>query len=70
MVKIEFNTAPVFIRGDVDGNGTLTMKDLLTLRKLIAGADEDGAFNSDVDGDGAVNMKDVLALRKILAGDE
>lgn len=71
VVKIEFNTAPVFIRGDVDGDCSITMKDVLALRKLIAGAaEEDGSAGADVNGDGDVNMKDVLALRKILAGDE
>ena len=47
------------------------MKDLLFLRKLVAG-DEDGdettRARADVDGDGNITMKDVLLLRKILAG--
>ena len=58
-------------QGDVDGDGVVSMKDLLFLRKLLAGAetlDLEDSYRADVDGDGNVNMKDVLALRKILAG--
>ena len=54
--------------GDVDHNGTVNMKDLLTLRKVVAEliplSDE---LNTDVNEDGAVNLKDVLALRRLLA---
>ena len=59
--------------GDVDGDGVISMKDVLALRKVLAGAAElpEGyEANADVNGDGAVNMKDVLTLRKILAGSE
>ena len=57
--------------GDVDGDGSVNMKDVLFLRKVIAGAEtltEEQAKRADVNGDGEVNMKDVLALRKIIAG--
>ena len=48
------------------------MKDILLLRKVLAGADEieeQNFANADMDGDGAISMKDVLALRKLLAGE-
>ena len=59
------------LRGDVDGNGTINMKDLLTLRKIVAEllplSDE---LSADVSSDGAVNLKDVLALRRLLSQNE
>ena len=57
--------------GDVDGDGNVSMKDVLLLRKALAGATVLNTAESkraDVDGDGNVTMKDVLMLRKILAG--
>ena len=55
--------------GDANGDGAVNMKDVLILRKFLAGIDVSYVeFNSDVNGDGAVNMKDVLILRKFLAG--
>ena len=57
------------VPGDADGDGDVTMKDVLLARKLIAGMDADADRNSlDVDGDGDVTMKDVLLLRKFIAG--
>ena len=59
------------IAGDVDGDGVVTMKDVLLLRKILAGAataEEGKESFADVDGDGNITMKDVLLLRKILAG--
>ncbi len=47
------------------------MKDVLLLRKVVAGAAKltpEFEKYADVDGDGSVNMKDILQLRKILAG--
>ena len=55
--------------GDADGDGDVTMKDVLLARKLIAGMDANADRNAlDVDGDGDVTMKDVLLLRKFIAG--
>ena len=55
--------------GDANGDGAVNMKDVLILRKFLAGIDVSYVeINSDVNGDGAVNMKDVLILRKFLAG--
>ena len=59
------------IMGDVDGNGEISMKDVLLMRHVIAGAGEIGpdyTKNSDLDADGNITMKDVLKLRKIIAG--
>ena len=54
------------IAGDADGDGIVSMKDLLLVRKTLAGTDGiDEAYfaNADVNGDGKINMKDVLLLR-------
>ena len=60
----------IYVPGDVDGNGTVNMRDVLTLRQFMAGgygvtvATEDG----DLDHNGTVNMRDVLMLRQYMAG--
>ena len=55
--------------GDANDDGAVNMKDVLTLRKMLADMDVSyNAQNSDVNADGDVNMKDVLMLRKFLAG--
>ena len=60
-------TAVVY--GDANGDGAVNMKDVLLVRKYIAGIEvELDMTASDVNVDGAVNMKDVLQLRKFLAG--
>ena len=59
------------LNGDVDQNGAVNMKDLLTLRKVVAEllplSDE---LCTDVNGDTLTNLKDVLALRRLLAQSE
>lgn len=60
--------APITFLGDANGDGAVNMKDVLTLRKQIAGMTVFCYMeNADVNGDGDVNMKDVLMLRKFLA---
>ena len=55
--------------GDANDDGAVNMKDVLTLRKMLASIEVAyNAANSDVNEDGEVNMKDVLMLRKYLAG--
>ena len=64
---------PVFDFGDVNCDGAVNMKDVLYLRKVIAGAEalpEENVVYADLDGNGDVNMKVVLKLRKIIAGAE
>ena len=58
--------------GDVNTDYTVDFKDLLLLRKLLAGEADLTTVNvdqADFDGNGKVNMKDVLMLRKYLAGE-
>ena len=54
--------------GDANGDGAVNMKDVLALRKYLAGLDVSLTEAADCNGDGAVNMKDVLSLRRFLAG--
>ena len=57
--------------GDMDGDGEVTMKDVLMMRRSIAGLDEldaDVMLAGDIDGDGEITMKDVLAARRMIAG--
>ena len=54
--------------GDANGDGSVNMKDVLLMRKYLAGMDvEMEEEAADVTKDGDVNMKDVLLLRKFLA---
>ena len=57
--------------GDVTNDGNVNGKDLLQLRRYIAGIDSDWAICfdlSDVNSDGKINGKDTLLLRKALVG--
>ena len=55
--------------GDANDDGAVNMKDVLVLRKYVAGLAVTLNFqNADVVTDTALNMKDVLTLRKFLAG--
>ena len=54
--------------GDANGDGAVNMKDVLAMRKYIAGLESKvDVTAADVNCDGAVNMKDVLQIRKFLA---
>lgn len=55
--------------GDPTDDGLINMKDVLALRKYIAGIPvQINLIAADVNNDGAINMKDVLMLRKYIAG--
>ncbi|MBQ7566254.1 MAG: hypothetical protein IJT18_03960 [Oscillospiraceae bacterium] len=65
-----FNICKEASGGDMDGNGTINMRDLLTLRQYLAGGygvDLTVAVG-DLDGNGSINMRDLLTLRQYLAG--
>ena len=56
--------------GDVNGDGTVNLKDVVLIRRFIAGgwdADVDKAL-ADANGDGTVNLKDVVLIRRFIAG--
>lgn len=59
------------IYGDVDGDGDIYLRDVLFLRKYLAGIISEEDINveaTDVDGNGQLTVADVLLLRKYLAG--
>ena len=64
----EKTASDIRIWGDANGDGFMNMKDVLAVRKFLAGLDSALTNDADVNGDGAVNMKDVLAMRRFLAG--
>jgi len=54
--------------GDADGDGDITMKDVLAIRKFIANMEvEINEATADAYRDGAIDMKDVLVIRKFIA---
>ena len=60
---------PDVVYGDANGDDSVNMKDVLFLRKYIAGYNiEINKTNCDLNMDEAINMKDVLILRKHIAG--
>ena len=57
--------------GDANAEGTVNLKDVTQLRRLLAEGDVEMSQiegNPDANGDGAVNLKDVTFLRRYLAG--
>ena len=57
------------VLGDANGDSSVDMKDVLIMRKFIAGMNALlNQATADVDGDGQVTMKDVLLIRKFIAG--
>ena len=56
--------------GDLNGDGTVNLKDVVILRRYIAG-DWDVSLDdqtADLNENGKVNMKDVALLRRYIAG--
>ena len=70
LIKIVFEgttNPPVPLPGDVDGDSFLTVKDILLIRKAIAGIFEFSKYAgraADVNRDGYIDMKDVLAIMR------
>ncbi len=68
-VASEDTTKDDYVFGDANSDGKANMKDVLAIRKFLAGYDIFIQMNnSDTNRDTFVNMKDVLILRKYLAG--
>ena len=59
--------------GDVNGDGQISLTDVLRLRRYLANRDENGNCDvvvdkgADVNGDGDIDLIDVLRLRKYMA---
>lgn len=58
------------MKGDVNGDGSVNTKDIVSVVGYIMGNTPDGfnAAAADVNGDGVVNIADVVALVNIVAG--
>ncbi|MBR5722727.1 MAG: carbohydrate-binding protein [Oscillospiraceae bacterium] len=56
--------------GDVNGDGSIDLKDVTVLRRYLAGGWNAVIIeaNSDVNKDGSIDLKDVTVLRRYLAG--
>jgi len=56
------------LRGDVDGDGMLTMTDRNTLGRFITGGGITFTSGADVNGDGMVSNNDLIMLGRLLQG--
>lgn len=57
------------LRGDVNGDGTISLRDVTSLRKYLVDLETDiNTANADVNGDGTISLRDVTALQKYLIG--
>ncbi len=57
------------IPGDADGNGDVTVDDVLLIQQKIAGWDvKINEAAADIDGDGELSVSDALAVQQIIAG--
>ena len=71
VVPEEVTEVMVAVKGDLDGDGRINMKDLAQLRRNMAEGTVEGGLEQlliDFNGDGVVNMKDMGILRRYLAG--
>ncbi len=58
------------ILGDIDGNGTVNMRDVMTMYAAVSkgrALTEKQQRYADYDGNGVVNIRDVMSLYKVLA---
>lgn len=58
-------------RGDVDGDGQITVKDVKNIKKIINESYSGSAYDeecADADGDGTISVKDYRFVKKILNG--
>ena len=60
---------PAVRYGDVNGDNSIDLKDVMTMRRVLAGWDIAlDAAAADVNKDGSFDLKDVVRLRQYLAG--
>ena len=56
----------VFVTGDLNSDGALDARDLVRLKKFVAGAAVSLAVSGDLNSDGCINAIDLIRLQKIL----
>ena len=57
------------LRGDLDGNGRISSRDVSLFKRYISGGVSDSEvvyINCDVDGNGTVNARDLARLKRLL----
>lgn len=69
------NTAPedLYIPGDVNGNGTVTIQDVLDIQKYLSRLitfNDDAQLAADINCDGSITIEDVLEIQEYLAKEE
>lgn len=52
--------------GDIDGDGNVSLEDVMLLLKLLAGEDSTAQLDADMDGDGKLTMQDVVILMALI----
>ena len=59
-----------FKLGDINGDGKIDVKDLVTLRRYMAAYEVDSfdKLAADINGDGKINTTDLVLIRRYLAG--
>jgi hypothetical protein len=73
ILVVKTEEAPLYIIGDLDGDGNVNTTDLATMKLFLAGISEldgTGLLAGDLDGDGNVNTTDLASLKLKLAGIE
>lgn len=74
IISVTESEEPAAVPGDVDGDGTLTMADIMLIYQQYT--DKGNAFTeeqlavADVNADGKINMADIMAVYKIYKGAE
>ena len=62
------NFASAEVRGDVDGDGTVTSADVTILYNYLLNGDQTYLSTSDVDGDGYITSTDITVIYNIMLG--
>lgn len=60
---------PIYIPGDVDGDGHVSSVDVTALYNYLLNGDDSNLVNGDQDGDGHISSVDMTAVYNILLGD-
>ena len=70
---ITFTVEADVLKGDVDGNGTVNIQDVMAACKILARQTagtppmSEELSRGDMNGDGNINIQDVMAICKLLA---
>lgn len=67
----DINTAPAYKVGDVDGNGSVNLRDAVLIRQYVAKTYTITTFiaeAADVDKNSSINLRDAVLIRQHIAG--